>query len=674
MQHFEESPSSSGSYATPTGNRQRGREKRARTESSNDHENRPQSSTDASNNNNNNNNVTGTRPELLLAGPRPRLRAAVACATCRARKTKCNGVRPKCGYCERTGGDCHYDGIENYMSQPPLSCQNIGHEVLQAVQHLTRVIQQQQNQQQAYRPLLQDDEQNWSITPGQYSIPSAIEDSSHVAGLVEEDDEPEGQAASPFHLTASEGLDSILQWKVFPQGLPTVQVDDCESIRFSDALPSTALAYLKELEGNYIHVVHSKNPMLDLTTLRHYVAHVSENGFDWTTRSCLVAIVCAIGAICQEPTSNDPAYNEARQKGHEESACRFWSVASKRLGLAMTYNTIESAQCLCLTGIWFMCCLQPLEAWKHFSMAGNAWYSAVIASKNPRGNLDVQLQQSMLQTLEQSTFYTSYKSELEIRYELGMHGSVLEHIEDRIMFPIPPISQDTMVAELGPDEGTVSWYFYLSDIAARHLINRIVESHSKIGIARSLSKTRTLLHDYDVFLSQLQEWYESLPPSVSFELPSTTISSELNLTSHILRARYLSIQELLCRPFLKICLNQSVVLSEELIESVVGLASLGLKYCAWKLRSTYKYVRLDHGMWISVRNTTACAMMLIGAVRGQRMPSLHMAAQLQVPEDWREATLYALERYGTLASQTRGGVAHCMELVRHELNDLATAV
>ncbi|KAH9217631.1 hypothetical protein DL95DRAFT_386479 [Leptodontidium sp. 2 PMI_412] len=413
--------------------------------------------------------------------------------------------------------------------------------------------------------------------------------------------------------------------------------------------------------------------MLDLTTLHHYVAHVSENGFDWTTRSCLVAIVCAIGAICQEPTSDDPAYNQARQKEHEESACRFWSVASKRLGLAMTYNTIESAQCLCLTGIWFMCCLQPLEAWKHFSMAGNAWYSAVIA-RNPRGNLDVQLQQSMLQTLEQSTFYTSYKSELEIRYELGMHGSVLEHIEDRIMFPIPPISQDSMVTELGPDEGTVSWYFYLSDIAARHLINRIVESHSKIGIARSLSKTRTLLHDYEVFLSQLQEWYESLPPSVSFELPSTSISSELNLTSHILRARYLFIQELLCRPFLKISLNQSVVLPEELIESVVGLASLGLKYCAWKLRSTYKYVRLDHGMWISVRNTTACAMMLIGAVRGQRMASLNMAARLQVPEDWREAILYALERYGTLANQTRGGVAYCMELVRHELSDIATPV
>lgn len=57
-------------------------------------------------------------PERSTPGSRPRLRAAVACTTCRLRKTKCDGGRPTCGYCERTQSRCQYDGHESRMPQP----------------------------------------------------------------------------------------------------------------------------------------------------------------------------------------------------------------------------------------------------------------------------------------------------------------------------------------------------------------------------------------------------------------------------------------------------------------------------------------------------------------------------------------------------------------------------
>lgn len=255
----------------------------------------------------------------------------------------------------------------------------------------------------------------------------------------------------------------------------------------------------------------------------------------------------------------------------------------------------------------------------------------------------------------------------EIRYELGMHGSVLEDIEDRIVFPIPPNSLDAIVTELSPDEGAISWYFYLSDIAARHLINRIVESRSQVSVTHNAGRVRALIHEYETFLSQLNIWYESLAPEVSFELPKATILPDPNLATQILRARYLFIHELLCRPFLKICLNEFVKLPDELFDKVVALASLGLKHCAWKLQSLHKPTRYDHGLWIAVRNTTACSMMLIGAMRGKQNPLLNAAKRLEVPEDWREMIVDALVKFEFIAHEKKGGVANCVQLVHDSL-------
>ncbi|KAK7230003.1 hypothetical protein V2G26_002173 [Clonostachys chloroleuca] len=52
---------------------------------------------------------------LAARGPRrQRTRAAMACAVCRARKTKCDGRRPSCGFCQRTSSACQYDTVVEY--------------------------------------------------------------------------------------------------------------------------------------------------------------------------------------------------------------------------------------------------------------------------------------------------------------------------------------------------------------------------------------------------------------------------------------------------------------------------------------------------------------------------------------------------------------------------------
>lgn len=41
-------------------------------------------------------------------GTYERRKAVKACLVCRARKTKCDNVRPICGFCKSTGGECRY--------------------------------------------------------------------------------------------------------------------------------------------------------------------------------------------------------------------------------------------------------------------------------------------------------------------------------------------------------------------------------------------------------------------------------------------------------------------------------------------------------------------------------------------------------------------------------------
>ena len=126
-------------------------------------------------------------------------------------------------------------------------------------------------------------------------------------------------------------------------------------------LPCLEYSDLARLELKYIDAVHIKNPVLDLPKLHEMILHVSENGLDWSTKTCLVAMVCAIGAIAgryketsQTRDIRSSSGSEFQPSGIAESepelASRHWNVAAKRLGYAIGQDDIEAVQCLCLAG------------------------------------------------------------------------------------------------------------------------------------------------------------------------------------------------------------------------------------------------------------------------------------------------------------------------------------
>ncbi|KAL3485886.1 hypothetical protein BJX62DRAFT_242540 [Aspergillus germanicus] len=479
--------------------------------------------------------------------PRQRMRAAIACVRCRDRKTRCDGGRPVCGYCARTSSACQYE-IADGSGERTMS-HEMGVQILQAIGELTQFVKG--NSQKA--------------------LPRDGNSNEHTPSSALDLEQPYQTATStgyPQQLQFSEGLDSIFKWRVFPSGLEPIPVDDGKSsIPMPDELPPVTLAELTRLQMNYRRVVHNVNPILDLGTLDHYVTHIAENGFDWTTRACLVALVCAIGAICHEKPIETPGslFTVDGNQDDVEVAYRFWSVACKRLGRAMSQRTLESAQCLCLAG----------------------------RSRRPS---EPQSPQSISRVIEDSIFYTAYKSELELRYELAIPGSVLEHIQDQLVFPSPPTpSQSTQLESL--NEETVSWYYYLSDIAARHLINRILKfiATTSAGEPPSELQAKALLQNHKMFKSQLEGWHQSLPPQISFPPPASALEPEPDIFKRILRARYLVILELLCRPFVRICLNYHLSLPDELIDEMASVASHGLQCCAWRLQAHRLLYDFDWG-------------------------------------------------------------------------------
>ncbi|CAK7213458.1 Zcf27p [Sporothrix bragantina] len=84
-------------------------------------------------------------PPSRIAGSYQRTKAPSACLVCRTRKTKCDNVRPVCGFCQRTGGDCHYNESERSRFDPAsLAILQQLDDLKNIVQGHTLLLQQQQ--------------------------------------------------------------------------------------------------------------------------------------------------------------------------------------------------------------------------------------------------------------------------------------------------------------------------------------------------------------------------------------------------------------------------------------------------------------------------------------------------------------------------------------------------
>ncbi|KAI9148235.1 putative beta-glucosidase C [Paramyrothecium foliicola] len=398
------------------------------------------------------------------------------------------------------------------------------------------------------------------------------------------------------HITESklqaQGAETVLEWDI----LAPYRTNDClfattgQPHEDFDSLSPPVLRRdeMLRLESRYIQGVHTKNPFLKLPELRAKILDVAENGPGWSTKTCLVALVCAIGAATQ-PVGETNLARDAESPAAEaqcltgpselDLSFQYWGIATKRIGIAIGRNEIEAVQCLCLAGIWHMHMFRPIEAWRFFHLAGAAWHGLKLMDQQLHQPHDVVATPSKSLSSMQALHFTIWKSQCELLMELPLPSTDLDDSLFPHGFPNPPTAETSDPTYIITDHER-TWWYYLAEIAARHLLNRIARTDRVVPRLVTTDHVRKMLRQADIMEMQIHNWYLSLPSLFRFRIP-TGLDLEHNSDdlTLILRHRYLGLREYVGRPFVRLCVEFALEDIEPAVRAkVVSLASQSVEY------------------------------------------------------------------------------------------------
>jgi hypothetical protein len=257
----------------------------------------------------------------------------------------------------------------------------------------------------------------------------------------------------------------------------------------------------------------------------------------------------------------------------------------------------------------------------------------------------------------------------ELSFELSLPNSILESIDYPYTFPSPPnLDSDDSDNEARESERR-SWYYYLAEIAIRHLFNRVLSSRLGRPILPTVESINAALTELAMYEIQLQEWHDSLPEFINFPMPQGDISPLSDELRQYLRGRFLAIRELMYRPFIQLCVTHVIDVPSPLLIRVSDVASQALQYCVFRLQATAPPQSLHHGLWFQMRNATTCSLILIAADRARTDQNAKRIAAmgLKMPIGWRERILEEMESLTRYWGVKRGGIWECYQILQWAL-------
>ncbi|KAF9878857.1 glucan -beta-glucosidase [Colletotrichum karsti] len=333
------------------------------------------------------------------------------------------------------------------------------------------------------------------------------------------------------------GPEHVMSWNIFQSVRTAMAQDDYPPIiDLGINSPASVLGDLdmetrrvKQLIDNFFSYVHVKNPILDETATRKMVLSTTMNGIDWSAESCLSLLIFALGSIS---TPFGPSHETMPGTVTHAKAQEYFRAAQKRLGILLSADDIIAAQCLFLSGVYMMCIFQPVKAWRYFVQAlANCQQLPFLtpeAQQRYQNHVEsgADSQTYSIDTLQQAIYWSSWKSEREMRGDLYLPDFALSEKELAFyppFFPTPPAPRAEVEAASDPRlaRERTSWYFYLSEISLRRLASRI--SAEMVGLQKEYPGRQAYLlaaaaatQQYE---EQVNEWIASLPLGLSFGEP-----------------------------------------------------------------------------------------------------------------------------------------------------------
>jgi hypothetical protein len=263
-----------------------------------------------------------------------------------------------------------------------------------------------------------------------------------------------------------------------------------------------------------------------------------------------------------------------------------------------------------------MSSLRPFDAWRLFQHA-LAMCQGFSSGDHP-------------DPAAESIYWTCWKSEREVRWELGLPDFRDNSLDAPRLFPSVPLPLPNQEEHM-----LHAWYFYLSEISLWRL-----EMDARVEIMRFISESahengllEQLADIADNTSEQLALWEQSLPSVVSIASPCPAVPAEEDdVLRFVLRGRTTYINELISWPFMA---------------CVIAGRPITLRARNWALRGLQSHLRRlsnnepgfyyrHHGTWLMVRSSARSLCLLLAVAH---TPSAHDL----LPEGWKEMALKTLD-------------------------------
>lgn len=455
--------------------------------------------------------------------------------------------------------------------------------------------------------------------------------------------------------------DTILTWPVFggeypPESLIEAILGKCEddksdafTVRYGE-FESLSDERIPSLIDRFLRNVHTKNPILDVDALLRYGQAAAAAGPGWDAPSCLVLLACALGSVSYSFESSIANQTDMGSSGSSRTSASTYkkelrqaescyALACRRLGLLK--HTILGAQCYFYSAVYLMYTFSPLQAWNHFCQASTFYQLSFrkiskLSEKPPlQGNLDgLSLTH---RRLEQSLYWSCFKSECEIRVELPLPQSGIASIEYPHLFPSPPShSRNTLHSSemLPADRGLMddsdkdlneekSWYYYLTEVALRRISNRILSTFYRQDHT-NWKNILPLIPIAKEFESQILVWSANLPPAMQYDVSLTEEGPSREL-SWATGNRLLEMRSWLYQPFLYHAIHADTqtahVRENPVLQSLVEAAM----DCHLETVQKRSFRHRHHGIWFDIRAIVSAAFSVIAAAK---------SGKVTVREEW----------------------------------------
>ncbi|ODA76384.1 hypothetical protein RJ55_08230 [Drechmeria coniospora] len=482
------------------------------------------------------------RRTMDVAADYPRRRVIIACEVCRARKSRCDGAKPKCRLCAELGADCVYrepgvkldagdklildqlSRIESLLHMSMASGVNNG---LSAVRHSPSG--------SGGTPLGGDNPlANLVAVPGGgLGTWPAGPAATNISTM------PKSHTNATLHLLQWPLIRDLVSRPYDPQVLLQLEMAR-EPLHSLTKTPCVDLSNTQAYIKAYFERANVWYACVNPYAWRSQYRTALSNGFREGPESCIVLLVLALGQASLRGSIS-------RIVPHQDPpGLQYFTAAWSLLPGMMTANSVLAAQCHLLAAAYLFYLVRPLEAWNLLSTTGTKLQLLLMAPNriSPRER-----------ELVERIYWNALLFESDLLAELDLPHSAVVQFEEEVGLPGGFEGEER--DRVGRDE---LWYF-LADIALRRLLNRVSQLiYSKDCIASSTSLEPVVAElDY-----QLTQWYESLPLSLQFPFTRAVLQDPVQT---VLRLRFYACRTVIYRPYvLAVLENEQAVLDPSVRE------------------------------------------------------------------------------------------------------------